>query len=263
MGLDRISKEELKLPQFITTTSKILSNKTIEIEGEEAKHILLSRRIKKGQNIRLADGQGNVLIGKIVKATKKGLEVEPVNGPFFKDDLIPVSILLSITKSERFELAISKLSEIGVKEIFPVFTKRSLLSSKESMRLKHKFLRWNRLSLESLKQSRGFKATQIFFPKDLNDVLKETSKDKFSEKLILWEEEDRADLSFLRPFKDCSYLIAIGPEGGFHNKDLALFEKYGFKSVKIGQRILRSETAAIFIASVISHFYERDSVSLH
>ncbi len=256
MGLDRIPKKDLALPQFIVTNLNTFSNEPFKIEGEEAKHILFSRRLKKGQNIRLADGKGNVLIAEIVETDKSSLLVKPVKGPFFKDDLIPVSILLSITKSERFDFSISKLSEIGIKEIFPVFTKRSLLTNREESRLKHKFVRWNKLSLESLKQSRGFKATKIFFPRDLKDALNELKKDEFHEKLILYEEEDKEDLSFLRPFKDRSYLVAVGPEGGFDDEDLELFKNNGFKPIKLAERILRSETAAIFIASLISHFYK-------
>ena len=252
MGPHGIPKRLLSLPQFLVNGNQIKKGGQILVKGPEARHIIGSRRLKKGDELRLCDGEGNFLFGRIMDVKKDGVLVDSFLGPLFFDDRKDLIFILSIIKSERFDIAISKLSEIGVRAIFPVFTERTLLRDRDEKRLLSKHKRWKRLGLEALKQSRGFYATAIHFPCPLKEALEGLSGDSI--RIVVHEKKEGGILKNLKDIKKGPLFIAIGPEGGFSEGDLELFKYYGFLRTGLSSRVLRSETAAIYVASFFSEY---------
>ncbi len=252
MGPNGIPKRLLSLPQFLVNGRQIKKGGQILVKGPEARHIVGSRRLKKGDELRLCDGEGNFLFGRIIDVKNEGVLVDSFLGPLFFDDRKDLIFILSIIKSERFDIAISKLSEIGVRAIIPVFTERTLLRDRNEKRLLSKHKRWKRLSLEALKQSKGFFATAIHFPCPLKEALKGIPVDSI--RIVVHEKEEGGILENIKGVKKGPLFIAIGPEGGFSEGDLELFKHYGFLRTGLSSRVLRSETAAIYVASFFSEY---------
>ena len=172
MGLVGVPEHYLNLPQFLISGGQFSATGTITLTGKEALHIYGARRLRKGHRVRLADGKGRVTIAEITKVRKAEVTLNVLEVLADRSDVIPLTILLSIIRFERFDLAVSKLSEIGVANIQPVVTERSRLSESDIQRLDRRVQRWQGLCFESLKQSRGFVATKIRRPCCLKEAIK-------------------------------------------------------------------------------------------
>ncbi|MDW2924787.1 16S rRNA (uracil(1498)-N(3))-methyltransferase [Mesomycoplasma ovipneumoniae] len=153
-----------------------------------------------------------------------------------------VILALAILKTKSFEFAIQKAVEIGVSEIWPFFSKN--VSQKLEGDLRKKLKRWEQICLHSAQQSFRNLIPKINLPVNYSDILKNSSN--FSQKLIAFEgqkNQTKIDQS------ESDTIIIIGPEGGFDESEIELAQKFDFKVVSLGKRILRSETAAIFLLS--------------
>ncbi len=249
-----VSKKEVKAPAFIVSPQSLKDDKIIRIKSSEHYHMTRVRRLGPGSPVRLVDGLGNLAHALIREVREQEVILEK-NGPVeSRDDLLPLEVFLSIIKGERMDLAISKLSEIGISQIQPVIASRTV-TRLSGTKLEKKWQRWQSLSLHSLKQCRGIKATKILRPLDLKEVL--SGSIECASKVVLLEDSSQDNLLKVlkrkkRPFP---LTIAIGPEGGFSPEEKRLFIKSGFQSAGLGCRILRSETAAIFSASVAAELF--------
>ncbi len=259
MGASGVSKETLGLPQFLVTPEEFVTTGSLSLTGQEANHLAGSRRLKPGQMVRVADGTGRVVVARIVQVerTKVGLAVEEYLGQ--KDDLVPCTVLLSLFRIERFELALSKLFEMGIARVQPVIAKRSLSAGVRPEKFQRRLERWRRLALEALKQSRGFKASSIGPVLPLKDA---ASQIDAGLKLALFAQgRGRGFLQLLeRETSSFPCCIVIGPEGGFAQEEKEFLKDRGFLEAGLGSRILRSETAAIYAASNICEVYLKRGV---
>ncbi|NPA94871.1 MAG: 16S rRNA (uracil(1498)-N(3))-methyltransferase [Thermodesulfobacteria bacterium] len=254
MGALGISKEVLGLPQFLVAPEEFVQTGDLIVSGQEARHMAGSRRLRPGDRVRLADGSGRVAVAQIEAIEKAGVRLSVVQDLGARDDLIACTIYLSLIRLERFEFALSKLFEIGVAAVQPIVTTRSLSGGVRPERVLKRLPRWERMALEALKQSRGFRATEVRPPVPLGEAV---LQEGFAFKLALLEE--RRGSGFLQvlegeqaPFPCC---VAIGPEGGFDPSEKEVLLGSGFQGVGLGNRILRSETAAIYAAAAVAEVY--------
>ncbi len=258
MDTNGVSTRLLGLPQFIVSADIFVVSGSVVLEGREAAHLLGPRRLKQGQKVRLADGTGRVAVARIVNVSKNRVGLEVVEYLGQKDDLIPCTIFLAPIRRERFEMAILKLSEIGVSAIRPIITERSIRYDGEN--LKKRLSRWQTLSLEALKQSRGFKATMIESPVTLEEAVSEVEDSCF--KIALFSEKRGGGPSPFFMDEDLFPLVvAVGPEGGFSPGEKDFLTSRGFRAAGLGRRILRSETAAIYMASLLGEIHQRGPFS--
>jgi len=152
------------------------------------------------------------------------------------------------------ELIVQKSTELGIDEIVPVVSKRSRSLPEEKI-LNQRLKRWRRITIEALKQSGG-----VFIPKILYPInLKELSQLEVEKKLFLNEREGELLKNIVINSLDnipASVLILIGPEGGWAREEEKMLIELGFEPVSLGEKILRSETAAICALGIIIHFWK-------
>jgi 16S rRNA (uracil1498-N3)-methyltransferase len=168
---------------------------------------------------------------------------------------LPLVIGLSIIRFERMEWAIEKLTELGAAAIVPLIAQRSEkhLAQAAAKRVE----RWRKIARESAQQSRRNDVPEIVDPLPLPQWLKENIDGL---RLVLSEQERAQSLrASLEAALDPSsttrpenFYAAIGPEGGWTETELSQFAERGWKSVSLGPRILRAETAAIAVGSFVS-----------
>lgn len=242
---------KVKPPEFIVAPEKLEGRGPVIIKGRERLHMVQAKRLGPGSLVRLVDGLGKLLNARIKKITPDMVLLERHGTVYSIDDLVPVRLILSVIKGERMDMAVAKLSEMGIKEIQPVITQRTVMRMNVN-RLRKKHERWQALSLHSLKQCRGVRATKIMETTTLDSVL--PCCQGFSTRIFLYEEDadnGQALSSLINGDRNAFPLaIVVGPEGGFSPEERALFTRHGFKPASLGPRILRSETAAIYGASV-------------
>ena len=152
---------------------------------------------------------------------------------------VDITCIMSLIKNDKFELTLQKLVELGVKRIVPFQASRSVVKATNS----NKLTRIKKIVLEASEQShRNFipEVTDIVFLKDL-----EKYKSKYN--YVCYESEN--NIVNINPKDSITYII--GPEGGFEDNEYKKICEYGFESISLGKRILRAETAAIYMTSII------------
>ncbi len=228
------------MPHFYVKPKDIVSDK-FKISGEEAHHIIRVLRFKKGQEINLFDGSGQIYIGKIEEILKDELKGAIINKKEGKIPKIRVNLYQSIPKGERFDWLIEKAAELGVKKIIPIYTERSIVKNISASKLE----RWQRISLGACEQSNRADIMAVSAPLDLTEALKVLPLNSVS--IIPWESENiKTFEDIVKPNKLPDEInIFIGPEGGFSNKEIEIAVSKKAIPVTLGPRILRVETAGL------------------
>lgn len=163
-------------------------------------------------------------------------------------------IIQGLPKSDKMEQIIEKGTELGVKEFTPLNLKRCItkIDTKEE---KKKIERWQKIALTAAKQCKRNiipKINSIHNVKNIFDILEE-----YDIVIIAYEEEKKQTLKkVLKEYKknkNIKIAILIGPEGGLEKQEVEELIKKGAKAVSLGQRILRTETVAITLASILMY----------
>lgn len=168
-----------------------------------------------------------------------------------RESNVNLTIAVSLVQEQKFDLILQKLTELGVNEIIPVKTERSIVKLDKSKESKKK-TRWETICKEASEQSH-----RITIPK-INDIitLKELLNQKKELNLICSLNDTTKPLEEYLTNNLKEILFVIGPEGGFTNKEEEFLIENGFQSTSLGKRVLRVETAAIYVASIINYVYK-------
>jgi 16S rRNA (uracil1498-N3)-methyltransferase len=165
---------------------------------------------------------------------------------------LPLTVALGIIRFERMEWAIEKLTELGVARIVPLQTERT--EKHLSQAAEKRVERWRKIARESAQQARRDDVPDISAPTALSDLATAESSDL---RLLLSEQERARPLyDWLNTKREAilgrTIIAAIGPEGGWSDRELAIFSKHQWEAVSLGARILRAETATIAVASLVN-----------
>jgi 16S rRNA (uracil1498-N3)-methyltransferase len=155
---------------------------------------------------------------------------------------------------------VQKTSELGVDLIQPFFSKRTVIRLDEG-RLANKMTHWREIAYNAAKQSNRRKPVKIESVCVFKELLAKLEGQQ-ALKVVLWEKEEKRDLrGLLESYPRVKKFVGIvGPEGGFDQSEIATVRAAGFTPAGFGNRILRSETAAIAMVSVVQ--YEWGDLSL-
>ena len=224
----------------------VASNYEIE-QGElneiESKHCIRVLRKKPGDEIKITNGRGDLLTGRITNISSKKCNYELINKIHYPKTTAPLHIGIAPTKNnDRFEWFLEKVTEIGVDEITPIICQNS-------ERKVIKIDRLNKILVAAMKQS-----LKAHLPK-LNKAVswKEFIKQKFNtDRFIAHCGQGRKTplKQWLKPQQDV--MILIGPEGDFSDTEVREAMGSGFVPVSLGKSRLRTETAAVAACHTIS-----------
>ena len=167
-----------------------------------------------------------------------------------------ITLIYGLPRTEKFELVIQKAVELGVSRVIPFNAERSIVKY-DTSKIESKLKRWDMIIKEASEQSHRTELLKIFNPIDAKELKKYLSE------VNIIADENKHDESTNNLFKILdksakSITILIGPEGGFSRQEVEMFKQIGFEAVSLGKRILRTETAAIYLMSVISFMSERN-----
>jgi 16S rRNA (uracil1498-N3)-methyltransferase len=225
-----------------------INGNTAALLGEHAVHLIRVLRAEVGQEFDIATG-AEVRLGTIVSISPD--RVEFALGLAREVKATPkITLALAIFKFDRMEWAIEKCTEIGVARIIPVIARRSDAHLAAAAAKRHE--RWERIVRQASEQSRRSAPPEIAAPiklKDLDSILPTggVMRVVLAESLAASEATRLADILQERPTE---VALAVGPEGGWADDDLAWFRETGWVSVSLGDTILRAETAAIVATAI-------------
>ena len=232
----------MRTPRLYADT---LSHATGEISLSERNHHYLSRvlRAKPGQIIRLFDGCGRTCEATIKALSKHETTIELLPFSESPDRRLPVILGISLIKSDRFDWALQKATELGVNAIQPIITQFTALPPKAD-RLEKKWNHWQEILVNACEQSENNWLPTLRKPRQLHEL-------ELPEQTIV--AHPATDSVQLNP--DHEALLLIGPEGGFSDAELDVLQKKQVKPMSLGPRILRTETAAIVGLTLLGQQY--------
>ena len=210
--------------------------------GPNANHLFRVLRVKIGQEFDVA-ANGVLRSAKVVFASHDQVEFEL--GAEVESAALPqITVYLSIFKFDRFEWALEKLTELGVGRVVPMIAQRTEqhLVKAAAKRVE----RWRKIAREASQQARRVAPPEIADPV----ALKKAIETEQGSRIVLSEVEEATSLK--SALKDCvpPLALAFGPEGGWSEQELELFNASGWKPASLGHTILRAETAAIAAVAV-------------
>ena len=168
-----------------------------------------------------------------------------------KEMNIELTIAVSLVNEQKMDLILQKLTELGVSKIIPIKTERSIVKLDDKKESK-KIQRWQTICKEACEQSKRTK-----LPKVENIMsLSELSNIEANLKLICSLNDKTKPLKDYLNNKTKSIIFVIGPEGGFTPKEETFLIDGGYLPVSLGKRVMRVETATIYVASIINYICE-------
>lgn len=212
----------------------------ISLTGEEVHHLATVQRFSEGDLVVLFNGDGRRYSATVLSVAKRYVLLDVTSVEESRSELgSPCWIASALPKGDRFDFLLEKLTELGVTDFVPLLTERSVVVPKEEKRDK-----WRRAVIEASKQCGRDRLMRVHSPQSFQELL------------------SRADLPLRRQIahpsgnalsrSDGEILFAVGPEGGFTEEEVAAAVEQGWEKVSLGPRILRIETAAIALASVVT-----------
>jgi 16S rRNA (uracil1498-N3)-methyltransferase len=225
------------------------------------KQITLVLRLRAGNIIRLLNNSGELWECSLVNLVKKNITCQVIKiEKQIQAKLPSFTVIIPLIKGSRFDFCLEKLTEIGTDQIIPLITERTVIKANEGLS-NHKRSRWQTILKESAEQCERWTIPLIVEPIKFKQCLQSlTIKHKFNVGFICIERADvlalRSALDELNDEAPNQVSVLLGPEGGFTNEEIDLAIKSGWKSVSLGPRILRSETAAIYSLALISSHFE-------
>lgn len=245
------------------TDTELFTDTDVTIAGPDVNHIKNVLRMKPGERVLVSDGKG---LNRFCKLTEIGPEF--VRAEILEDEVrnteLPVRVTLyqGLPKVDKMELIIQKCVELGVFRIVPVSMSRCVVkldAKKETAKIK----RWEGISESAAKQSKRLIVPEISGVVSFKEALEEAKSADCA--IVPYEDSEslsgaggmkktRTLIAGMKPGSTCA--VFIGPEGGFSPEEIELAMENGVQPVTLGNRILRTETAGIFVMAAVGFMTE-------
>ena len=215
-------------------------------DKSDCNHIQNVYRLNVGHELRIIDGEYEYFT-EIIQISKKEVSVKILEKKEDSYSLnVNIDVAMGILKNDKMNLAIQKLTEIGVNRIIPLKTERVVVKINEKKE------KWDVVVREALKQCRGIKFTEITPVKKLAEI----DYSKYDKIIFAYENSDESkSLPEIIKKEDKNILYIIGPEGGITQEEVNFLKENKAIEISLGKRILRAETAAIVVCGIIANFY--------
>ncbi|MFA7435386.1 MAG: 16S rRNA (uracil(1498)-N(3))-methyltransferase [Bacilli bacterium] len=237
--------------------SEQINGNLIVIVDQDYHHIKNVMRMRIAEKVEVCDENQNLFLCVIKEINKNNVVLETLEK--LKSDVeLPTSITiaLGLTRGSKLEEVLRRITELGADGFIPVEMKRSVVRIKDEKN--SKLERMNTIVKEASEQSKRTKLLSVANPLKLDKLL--DNLDQFDILVYAYEDLKTNSLNKFKNiiplFKGKRVLIIVGPEGGFDPLEVELLNNKGFIPIGLGPRILRLETAPLYIMSAISYELE-------
>ena len=227
---------------------------TFDLGGENLRYVKSVLRMRKGDRLILFDGAGWEYETVIKSFSADGIDVEVMGKNRIEEESPNITVLQALPKANKMDSIVRKATELGARRIIPFRAARSvpqLTAEKADVRVS----RWRSIATEAARQCGRADIPEVSDVLSFEEML--ASVEGAPLKIIFWEEEsERGIKKLLRENKyegAKDVTVMIGPEGGFSREEVESAVRRGFISVSLGRNVLKVETAAVTIISIIQY----------
>lgn len=246
------------MSRFFVEKSNIEENRIHITDREDVKHLSKVLRHKIGDIVEISDNEEfeyEIELEAISNDSAYGRIIE--KRPFEREPYHRVTIYQGIPKQGKMELIIQKTVELGVDNIIPVFTERTVVQDKGNF--SKKIERWQKIADEAVKQCRRGIIPTIEQAIGFADLSEELNKNDLN--IFCYEDEKKTSLKEIlqqEGVRSCRKIgLIIGPEGGFSEKEYIMITQAGALSASLGKTILRVETASVAAMAMLMYELEQ------
>jgi len=215
---------------------------SFELPSEAAHHAARVLRLREGDAVEIFDGKGNERSGQIAKISGRQVVIGNLAATnISRESVLQVLLAQALTSSEKMDWVIQKATELGVTVIQPLDTERSiarLTSERIAKRLEH----WQQVAISACEQCGRNLLPELLAPMEIMSWLQQMQKLPDTKFILL--PEGSASLR-AQPKPQGKVVLLIGAEGGFTQAESDAALHCGFTPMKMGSRVMRTETAAI------------------
>lgn len=215
---------------------------TVYFDEKQSHHIKNVLRMENGDIIRVVDKDNAVFLVEIsIEPNVSAKVLRPIAEFSEESDIIFCAALI---KKDKWEFLLQKAAELGATKIVPLITSRTNFKMAEERRDK-RVERWNKITLEACQQSNRVSRCEVEKPIKLKEISRFLSENN----IVAYEGEKDVFLANLIDEKSITFVI--GPEGGLTEEEIEYLKLLDFRSASLGKRILRAETAGLYVLAVI------------
>lgn len=238
------------MQKFFVSRENINDSKVI-ITGDDIKHISKVLRKSIGDILIVSDGYGMEYEVKISQLDKEKLYADILQKTQAKIQTLEVTLYQALPKLDKMDTIIQKCTELGITKIVPYISEFTVITIDEKKSDK-KTERWRKIALEACKQCGRSVIPDVTPIHSFEDMLSE--QQHYDIGIFAYEKENSSVKKLLKENSESKRIsIIIGPEGGFSKEEARKIVEYGAKSVGLGPRILRTETAGMVVLCIIMY----------
>lgn len=230
----------------IYCTFELKAGAEISLEPASSHHLVQVLRLKIGDCLVVFNGSGGEYLAKLNKIDKKSarIYIEKIQ-PGIPESPLKIHLGQSIARGEKMDFIVQKAVELGVSEITPLFSEFCNVRLEEDRSVK-RVVHWQEVAIHAAEQCGRCIVPKINMIQDLQQWAEQVAAEL---KLVL-SPAAKQNLNAVA-MNSSNIAILIGPEGGLSEKEIVFTKQYDFISIKLGPRILRTETAALVAVSIL------------
>jgi 16S rRNA (uracil1498-N3)-methyltransferase len=233
--------------------SEKMAGRAVRLDGA-ALHHLRAARVRAGQTVWLFDEEGTRIRAEVESISTVSARLLLLERQTLQDARLRLTLIQSILKNKSMDEVVERAAEWGVRNIIPVSSERTVV--KLGDREDRKALRWRQIARAAAEQCKTGRVPVIALPLPLAAVLAEPPAGR---RIVLSEHGGRALKDILAEASvppagaPEDWVLLLGPEGGWSERELDAIGAAGFEAASLGPQILRAGTAAVSAAAIVLH----------
>ncbi|HHU55575.1 MAG TPA: 16S rRNA (uracil(1498)-N(3))-methyltransferase [Acholeplasmataceae bacterium] len=231
--------------------SKQILNNIVTITNSDVHHIKNVMRMKVNDEVIVCDNLANTYLSKLISIEKDKVLLEIIDKINENNELpIDITIAHGVVRREKTEEVIRRITELGCYEYLPVLMKRSVVKVYQD-----RSERQNKIIKEASEQSHRNRLMILSSVISFQELI--NRKDEFDLCLYAhFNKNVKSIKKIIENFHGRKILVAVGPEGGFADEEVLKLDEAGFIPITLGKRVLRTETAPLYVISVFGYEFE-------